>query len=296
MPNFATMKVAGFSFIRNAVKFDYPIIEAIQSVLPICDEFIIALGESEDNTFELINSLKSDKIKIIHTKWDETLREGGRVLAEETNKAFSHISKDVDWAFYIQGDEVLHEDGLYEVNQAMMKYKDDKRVEGFLFNYRHFYGSYDFIGDSRRWYRKEIRIIRPLKNISSYKDAQGFRIDGRKLRVISLQAYIHHYGWVKTPEAQQEKQKSFNKLWHDDNWMKKNIGDDKSFDYSEIDSIRYFDGTHPLVMNNRIKNKNWSFDFDPTKKKLSFKSRFLHGVELISGWRIGEYKNYKIIK
>lgn len=290
------MKVAGFSFIRNAVKFDYPIVEAINSVLPICDEFIIAVGESEDETEELIRSINSEKIRIIKTKWDDSLREGGRVLAMETDKAFKEISKDVDWAFYIQGDEVLHEDGLYEITQAMAKYKDNKKVEGFLFNYIHFYGSYDFVGDSRRWYRKEIRIIRPWSNISSYKDAQGFRIDGRKLRVIQLKARIYHYGWVKSPKSQQDKQKSFNKLWHDDSWVEKKIGDDEEFDYSKIDSLRHFDGTHPLVMNNRLMNKNWSFDFDPSKKKLSFKSRFLHRIELLTGWRIGEYKNYKIIR
>ncbi len=120
--------------------------------------------------------------------------------------------------------------------------------------------------------------------------------DGRKRRVIQLKARIYHYGWVKSPKSQQDKQKSFNKLWHDDSWVEKKIGDDEEFDYSKIDSLRHFDGTHPLVMNNRLMNKNWSFDFDPSKKKLSFKSRFLHGIELLTGWRIGEYKNYKIIR
>ena len=102
------MKVVGFSFIRNAIKFDYPIVEAIKSILPICDEFIIAVGKSEDNTKELILSINSEKIKIIDTIWDENLRQGGRVLADETDKAFNQISG-ADWAFYIQGDEVIHE-------------------------------------------------------------------------------------------------------------------------------------------------------------------------------------------
>ena len=144
------MKVVGFTFIRNAVRFDYPIVEAIKSILPICDEFVVALGNSEDSTLELISSINSDKIRIINTVWDDSLREGGRVLADETNKAFAAISEDADWAFYIQGDEVVHEDYLENIRQGMLKYKDDKRVEGLLLNYTHFYGSYDFIGNSRR--------------------------------------------------------------------------------------------------------------------------------------------------
>ena len=68
------MKVTGFSFIRNGVKFDFPIVEAIKSILPICDEFVVAVGKSEDDTLGLIQSIGSPKIKIIETVWDESLR------------------------------------------------------------------------------------------------------------------------------------------------------------------------------------------------------------------------------
>src|SRR6478672_5293005 len=103
------MKVSGFTFIRNAVINDYPIVEAITSILPLCDEFIVAHGNSSDNTLELLQNINSSKIKIIDTVWDDSLREGGRTFALETDKAFEAISKDTDWAFYIQGDEVIHE-------------------------------------------------------------------------------------------------------------------------------------------------------------------------------------------
>jgi hypothetical protein len=103
------MKIAGFSFIRNAVKYDYPIVEAILSILPLCDEFVIAVSKSEDNTLKLIRSIGSPKIRIIETVWDDSLRKGGAVLAQETDKALQAVSDDVDWAFYIQRDECLHE-------------------------------------------------------------------------------------------------------------------------------------------------------------------------------------------
>ncbi|NCC17349.1 MAG: glycosyltransferase family 2 protein [Bacteroidia bacterium] len=288
------MKVVGFSFIRNAVKFDYPIVESITSILPICDEFIIALGNSDDNTEDLIKSIDSNKIRIIHTTWDDSLRKGGKVLAVETNKAFNQI-KEADWAFYIQGDEVIHEKYLPIIKESMEKWKDDQKVEGLLLNYTHFYGSYDFVGDSRRWYRREIRIVRADKNISSYKDAQGFRKNERKLNVKHINAWVYHYGWVKPPFEQQEKQKYFNTLWHDEDWIKKNVKQINQFDYSTIDSLSLFEGTHPMVMQERISKLNWKFDFDPTKKNFGLKTKLLHWIEKISGWRIGEYKNYKII-
>ncbi len=288
------MKVVGFSFIRNAVKFDYPIVESITSILPICDEFIIALGNSDDNTENLIKSIDSNKIRIIHTTWDDSLRKGGKVLAVETNKAFNQI-KEADWAFYIQGDEVIHEIYLPIIKESMEKWKDDQKVEGLLLNYTHFYGSYDFVGDSRRWYRREIRIVRADKNISSYKDAQGFRKNERKLNVKHINAWVYHYGWVKPPFEQQEKQKYFNTLWHDEDWIKKNVKQTNQFDYSTIDSLSLFEGTHPMVMQKRINKLNWKFDFDPTKKNFGLKTKMLHWIEKKSGWRIGEYKNYKII-
>lgn len=288
------MKVVGFSFIRNAVKFDYPIVESITSILPICDEFIIALGNSDDNTEDLIKSIDSNKIRIIHTTWDDSLRKGGKVLAGETNKAFNQI-KEADWAFYIQGDEVIHEKYLPIIKESMEKWKDDQKVEGLLLNYTHFYGSYDFVGDSRRWYRREIRIVRADKNISSFRDAQGFRKNDRKLNVKHIDAWVYHYGWVKPPFEQQEKQKYFNSLWHDEEWIKKNVKQTNQFDYSTIDSLSIFEGTHPKVMQERINKLNWKFDFDPTKKNFGLKTKLLHWVEKKSGWRIGEYKNYKII-
>lgn len=289
------MKVCGFSFIRNALKYDYPIVEAVTSILPVCDHFIIAVGKSEDETPELIRSIGSGKISIIETEWDESLREGGRVLADETNKAFRAIPEEYDWAFYIQGDECVHEKYLPVIKAGMEEWKDFTDVEGLLFNYLHFYGSYDFVGDSRRWYRREVRIVRNDKAIYSYRDAQGFRKEGRPLKVKPLDAEIYHYGWVKPPEIQQAKQEEFNKLWHDDTWIEKYVPKADSFDYSQIDSLAHFQGSHPAVMQERIKNKNWKFSFDPTRKKMDLKSRISGFVERKTGWRPGEYRNYRII-
>ncbi|MEO1655370.1 MAG: glycosyltransferase family 2 protein, partial [Bacteroidota bacterium] len=254
-------------------------------------------GNSEDDTLELIRSIDSPKIRLIETVWDDSLRQGGKVLALETDKAFKAIHQDYDWAFYIQGDEVIHEKYLDTILKAMRDYQDQPQVEGLLFKYLHFFGSYDYVGDSRNWYRREIRVVRNDKAIFSYRDAQGFRKEpNQKLRVKLIDAEVYHYGWVKDPRTQQEKQKRFHKLWHDDSYIEKNeyLNAD-SFDYGRIDSLKLFEGKHPQVMQDRIARINWRFDHDISRKNYSYKNGLLMQIERWTGWRIGEYRNYKII-
>lgn len=188
------MKISGFTFVRNAIKYDYPVVESITSILPLCDEFIVCVGKSEDGTEDLIKTIASDKIKIVPSVWDDTLREGGQVLAVETNKAFDAVSPDSNWAFYIQADEVVHEKYLPAIKQAMELYKDDPKVECLVLKYLHFYGNYKYVADSRNWYRREVRIIKNDKQIRSFRDAQGFRKNEQKLTGKIIDAYIYHYG------------------------------------------------------------------------------------------------------
>jgi hypothetical protein len=291
------MKISGFTIVRNAVKYDYPVVEAIKSILPVCDEFVVAVGKSEDTTLDLIKKIPSDKIRIIETVWDESLRVGGRTFAKETDKAFQAISADVDWCFYIQADEILHEKYLEVVRAALFRFKDDKNVDGLLFNYKHFYGSYDYVGESWGWYRREIRVVRNDKKIFSYKDAQGFRKEpNNKLTVKLIDATIYHYGWVKDPRTMQDKRKEWNRFYFDDQWIDANIPKADEFDFSQVDSLIKFNGTHPQVMDDRIMRKNWKFDHDLLKNRHTLKEKLKRAISRLIGYRIGEYKNYKLVR
>ena len=289
------MKVSGVTIIRNAINLDYPIVEAITSILPICDEFIVAVGDSDDKTEELIKSISSDKIKLVHSLWDTTIREGGSVLAEETNKALDAVSSDTDWCFYIQADECVHEQYLPTVIAAMKTHLTNNAVDGLVFNYLHFYGSYDYVADSRKWYRTEVRVVRNDKRIRSHGDAQGFRKDRAYLRVKPVDAYIYHYGWVKHPKHQQQKAKEISKYWHDDEWIRANVGHADEFDYSRVDSLDKFTGSHPTVMQQRIQSKNWELHLNTKRKNFTLWQRFLFWFEKLTGWRAFEYKRYKDI-
>ncbi len=291
------MKISGFTIVRNAVLYDYPIVEAITSILPVVDEMIVLVGNCEDNTEELIRSIRSDKIKIHHSVWDENLKKGGVVLAVETDKAFQLISPESDWAFYIQADEIIHEKYHDIIRKTTLLYKDDKRVEGLLFNYLHFYGTYDYVADSRKWYHKEVRIIRNDKSIHAYRDAQGFRRGLKKLNVKPVDAMVYHYGWVKNPRKMKEKLKKIQELWEDTINDPTNIErrTGELFDFNNFDSLAYFKSEHPSVMRKRIEEKNWSVNLDISKKKFSVKEKLLYWFERKTGRRLFEFRNYKII-
>ena len=291
------MKVCGFSFVRNGVKFDYPFVEAIRSVLPLCDEMIVAVGQSEDTTLETVRSI-DPKVRVLETTWDETLRQGGQVFASETNKAFQAIPASYDWAFYIQGDEVVHEQYLPAIRKAMEDNLDDKRVDGLLFNFVHFFGSYDYIGARYSWYRREIRIVRNRKDIYSFRDAQGFRKgDNKKLKVKQVDASIYHYGWVRQPKAMLDKIRSSTTLYRgsltDDEKASKAL----QYEYENaMEPVVPFTGTHPALMQERIQQKNWPFHPNPSLKYASAKDKFKRLVAKWTGWFPGEYKNYKRLR
>jgi hypothetical protein len=292
------MKVTGFSFIKNAIRFDFPIKEALLSILPLCDEIVVAVGDCTDGTRELVQSMHPTKIKIIDTVWDNTLTTGGVVLADETNKALKAIGDDSDWLIYIQGDEVFHEADYAAIKNAMEQYKEDERVDGLLFKYRHFYGSYDYVATSSRWYKNEIRIIKNNKSIYSYKDAQGFRKgNNEKLNVKAIDAYVHHYGWVKEPKMMMNKRKEGVKFWEGEKYTEefeaKNLGD---FNYGEIDILEKFYGAHPLVIQQKIALVNWKFNYDLSYNKLSIKDTIKRLIQKLTGrFDLFEYKNYKLI-
>lgn len=271
----------------------YPIAEAIRSILPLCDEVIVAVGDSNDGTRELVEAL-GEKIKIIDTVWDPTIQEGGRVLAVETDQAFQAISPDTDWCIYIQGDEVMHEDGYEAVRSAMQKWKNNDDVDGLLFNYRHFFGSYDFIGIEAHWYRHEVRVIKNLKSIYSYRDAQGFRKnENEKLNVKPVDAFIHHYGWVQSPYNMKAKHSYKEQIYHKGNFDEENIVVPEDYEMTLVNALQKYTQPHPSVMQERIAAVNWTFQYDESRNKLSIKDHFKNWSEKLLGRRLFDYKNYK---
>lgn len=246
------MRVAGFTIVRNAIHYDYPVVESIRSALPLVDEMVVAVGRSHDATRELVESIDSSKIRIIDTVWDDSIRSGGAVLAQQTDLAMDAC--DGDWYLYLQADEVLHEEDYESIQSRMHQYRDHPMVEGLSFRYHHFRADYT-IRDPLP-YRQQVRIIRPGIGIRSHGDACGFRVNNRKLHSVSATAWVYHYGYVRPPKNMTAKMDYFTSLY--DGRDVTPGQEQQAIEYQwNLETCEPFHGTHPSVMNARIEAKDW---------------------------------------
>ncbi|MGQ9863090.1 MAG: glycosyltransferase family 2 protein [Bacteroidia bacterium] len=295
MPYLYAMRIAGFGIIRNGELLDYPFVESLQSAMLLCDDFYISVGQSEDQTKEKILRLGHPQIHVIDSHWDLALRTGGKVLAQETLKVMHHIPEGYDWWLYLQSDEVLHEKDIPLLRELLHRYLHQPRVEGIALRYYHFYGSYEWIAVSRKWYDKEVRIVRPAARIRPYGDAQGFRWDdGRKIRAVEAPCYVYHYGWVRPPEKQKLKQRYVHRFWHEDAWIEAKLRKEKPYDMRQF--LVPFTGTHPAVMHARIRNQNWTFSYDPKNARIPLWHRISYYVERLTGWRPFTHRNFVLLR
>jgi glycosyltransferase involved in cell wall biosynthesis len=299
------MKISGFSFARNADKLGYPIVESITSVLPICHEFVIAVGKGDagDRTRDMIIEIGSPKIRIIDTEWTDRERLKNEIYSQQTNIALAECSG--DWCFYIQADEVFHEKYLDAIAKRCENLLYEKNVEGLLFGYRHFWGDYDHMQIGHSWYPYEIRIIRNNIGTGSFGDAQSFLRNGRKLYAAYANAEIFHYGYVRNPMLMQKRNIEIETTYRGAEETQKLFEKQAdAFDFGPLDKRPFFKGTHPSVMGDRIRAMDWNnllhyCGADRTHYHHDrFKYRFLTFLEqnFLGGRQIGGFKNYVLLK
>ena len=291
------MRLSGFSFVRNAVDLYYPVVESIRSALPICDEFVVAAGDSTDGTTALLRGIGDPKLHIIETVWDREQFVRGASNAVQTNLALDACRG--DWALYLQADEVLHEDDLAPLADRLRAYQDDPRVDGLVFEYLHFYADYDHYQTSHPWYRREVRIVRGGRGIRSWKSAQGFRHqDGRKLRVVPAGARIFHYGWVRPPRRMTRKARALAEVHLGAAGAQAYVPDlEAGYDFGQLHGRERFTGTHPAVMRVRIAACDWQVWPTATRRKHDRPAvRMLSWLEnRVLGFRIAEHRNYVLL-
>ena len=242
------MRVSGFTIVKNGVKLGYPMVESIRSILPLCDEFIVSVGKSEDNTLDVIRSIKDPKIRIIETIWNQS--QGCTVLSEETNIALKECTG--DWAFYLQTDEVVHENDLPRLKRCMQESCDDPQVDALRFKWFHFYGSHFRYRIDHGWYQKQDRIIRNNGSMISIGDAWGFgRKDMRPMKRKNTECLLYHYGWVQPPQVMALRRLNAERIGFVD--LKEEEGK-KDFDFGQLHRFPPYFGTHPSVMNQIVKD------------------------------------------
>ncbi len=286
------VKVSGFTIVRNAVKLDFPVVPSIQSILPICDEVVVNVGRSEDETLDLVRSIGDPKIRIVETEWDMTRR--NTVLGHETHRAMRACAH--PWGVYIQADEVLHERGAEELAAAIQSSHDDQRIEGLLVRYLHFYGGFETVATHRRWYRREVRAVRLARelDIRPYQGAQGFRVgpEFRKIRARLTGAQMFHYGWARPVQALREKRDLGRTMYP---W--RNADPDLPL-LDWMPGLKRFRATHPAVARQWIEARSYDPErvIAPRRFRWQFLRYYLSGaVERLTGVRLFEFRNYKIV-
>ncbi len=315
------MKISGFTMVKNADKLYYPISAVIESVLPLVDEFVVALGDCDvdDKTMEIIEKINSPKVRIVHTVWDLKKYPNGMENARQTDLAKNHCHG--DWLLYLQADEVIHEKYLPVLKQACRKYLNDEEVEGMLLKYVHFWGDYYHYHTAHSWYKKEIRIIRNHPDIHSWESAQSFRripgFDGKsyrnkegthKLKVVELDAYVYHYGWVRPPHLMRNKTKALATIHKGEEKVKQmEVQKRFTFDYGPLNLLEEFKGSHPKAMKSWIARFDWNdqlqFSGKPNSQRKPHKHEtwknkaFTWMKKNIPGMsQTGDYKNYILLK
>ena len=286
------VKVSGFTIVRNAVKLDFPVEASIRSILPICDEVVVNVGRSEDDTLALVRSMGDPKIRILETEWDMTKR--NTVLGLETHRAMRACTN--PWGVYIQADEVLHERGIDELAAAIQAADADPRIEGLLVRYLHFYGGFDTVATHRRWYRREVRIVRlaPELDIRPYQGAQGFRVgpSHRKIRARLTDARMFHYGWARPAHALREKRDLGRTMYP---WRNADVNL-PLLDW--MPGLEPFRGTHPVTAQDWIAARNIDPErvIAPRKFRWRFVRYYLSTmIERLTGVRVFEFRNYEIV-
>ncbi len=297
-------KISGFSLIRNGLKFDYPFLESWRSLLPLVDELILNIGEGDDDTLAVAQKFSQDegggKVKIFTTIWplnDPEKRKSGLILSEQTNLALERCSH--DWCFYLQADEVLHEADFSEIRKGIDIASRAPEIEAIVFQYQHFYGSFNVVQETRSAYRREMRIIRKSSGAISVGDAQSFRKpDGKKLKALLSKARIFHYGWVRTPEAMKEKTVFMDQLYHGEQTSGENEPHSGSnYLYKRFWGLREYQDTHPSVMSKRIQEKGWNWNLKESPFVFNVKDLkkvAMDTYEKMTGHRPFEFKNYEI--
>ncbi len=285
------MKVSAFTFIKNGQILGYPFLESIQSVLPIVDEFVINVGESEDDTLSIIQAINSPKIRIIESKWNDKMKNSGYVYGQQ--KMIAQFNCTGDWLFYIEGDEVYHENDLEKIQNSMRLYLNDLNVEALVLDFYHFYGNANSYLESPGWYRSEARVIK--SSVRSYAPDGLFWLvlngnkKGRYPKAKKVGVHCFHYGWVRSEEQMNLKSQKVQKYWGKV---------PNKIDYSQIDQsiIKEFSGTHPKCIHNWLPKEKGLYIADPNyqlrpKQK---KHRIMLKIENFFGTDLSK-KHFKLV-
>ena len=219
------------------------------------------------------------------------MKDRGYVYGQQ--KMIAQFNCTGDWAFYIEGDEVYHEDDLEKIQSSMRMHLNDANVEALVFDFNHFYGNANSVLNSPGWYRSEARIIK--NSVRSYAPDGLFWLvldsnkKGRYPKAKHTGVNCYHYGWVRSEVEMNLKSSKVQKYWGS-----KHV----KIDYAQMDQsiIKKFEGSHPKIILDWIPKDAGLYQTDSSYKatQKQKKHQLMIKLEKLFGLEMSK-KHYKLV-
>ncbi len=250
--------ISGCVAARNSVKFGYPLRECLESLVPICDEVVLAYDPTtDDGTPELAIRLRDELgIVLFESPWDMNNMKKGLEIGHQSQVAMDACSPSTEWRLCVQQDEAFHEEDHSKIQELVRN--DLPGVTGFDFVRPYFFGNLHTI--RRDWSVKITRLTK--KGTHTYDDFDGQNC--RPLNPLMHHAdsgiWLYHYSRIGDPQLIAKRVRNVDSFFHaEDNLPEESELAPYDFSTREYDSYAFtenpkethselltYQGTHPL--------------------------------------------------
>jgi hypothetical protein len=194
----------------NLIIMDYPFAEALENALAVCDEAVIVVSDSEDDTADWVMDLQVyhgwERVAVAYQQfhydrhWQQRWWE------------FAASLTDAEWLMYHDADEVFHEDDIPVIRSQMTR----PEIKLICFPYTHFYMTPSYtrnfypyhtrLGRRSAGYRMQNWCTDGTPNFPACQMVTG--VDGLEAHnqrgdhvAYMTERPFYHYSWARHPRA-----------------------------------------------------------------------------------------------
>lgn len=253
--------LSGFVCVRNAVKFDYCVEEAVKSLIPVCDEVVISYGgvygEEDDGTLEIVKGLvKMDsRVRAVWYDWPNPER-NIHWWTTWLNHARERLLYDT--MLGLDSDEVLDPAGYNQI-RAMTSTGCSA-----LFHRLNFWKDPQHLAPENRVCGTQVARLGPTSAwMCSDEPFPAVNPNIRTKAEPFPSLRIFHYGFLRKPDAFVKKADAIQNMFFGstDARLAEQVAKGQRWDerdYFDGESLRKFDGQHPEVARAWLTERGYS--------------------------------------